>query len=167
MKKKNPWLAGILNIIPGLGYLYLGKRRVFSYLLLLIFLMGIIDGFINPNQKIPNTPIFWTSLIIVLFAFMYDAFNEARRVANKKIKQLNKKKNPWVAGILNIIPGLGYLYIGKRKVFSYLLLFSTLLNILDISFNSIPPPLNTPLYLTSFFLMFFAFMSDAFIEAKG
>ena len=30
-KKKNPWLAGILNFIfPGVGYLYLKKRRVFA-----------------------------------------------------------------------------------------------------------------------------------------
>jgi len=31
MRNKNPWIAGILNIIPGLGYLYVGKREPIFY----------------------------------------------------------------------------------------------------------------------------------------
>ena len=33
----------------------------------------------------------------------------------EKQNKTRKNKNPWVAGVLNIIPGLGYLYLGKRK----------------------------------------------------
>jgi len=170
MIKKNPWIAAILNIIPGLGYLYLGKRKVFSYLLLSFFLIGILDSFLNPGGEIPNTPLFWFAMIIVFLAFMYDAFNEAKKSNQiKKETHTNKKtrkKNPWIAAILNIIPGLGYLYLGKRKVFSYLLLSTTLIGTIDKFFNQWPDPINTPLFLVSTTLMFLAFICDAFIDAK-
>jgi len=75
---KNPWIAGILNIIPGLGYLYLGKRKVFAGLLLLSLLIGFIDGFLNPWPEIPITLLLLIEIALLLFAFMYDAYQEAK-----------------------------------------------------------------------------------------
>ena len=80
-RKKNPWLAAILNIIPGLGYLYLGKRKVFSYLLLTAALISFIDGFLNPwTFETPTTFLYWVAVTIAIFTFMYDAFNEAKNM---------------------------------------------------------------------------------------
>jgi len=84
MKRKNPWVAAILNIIPGPGYLYLGKRKVFSYLLLSAILIGVTDRLLNPWPDMPNTPLSLIGTILFVFAFMYDAFIEAKK--GNKIK---------------------------------------------------------------------------------
>jgi len=78
MTKKNPWLAGILNIVPGLGYLYLGRRKVFSYLLLSAILLGVIEGYLNPKIQISNTLFSIIGTILVVSAFIYDAYKEAK-----------------------------------------------------------------------------------------
>ena len=106
MKNKNKWIATILNIIPGLGYLYLGKRKVFSYLFLLAILIGVIDSFFNPWPETHYTLLSFIGTMAIIFAFMYDAFKENNDMS---VKKKNDKKNTWLAAILNIIPGLGYL----------------------------------------------------------
>jgi len=161
-KKKNPWLAGILNIIPGLGYLYIEKRKVFSYLLLLMVLISFIIGILYPNLEIIITPLFIGGSILTLFAFMYDSFNQSNEIFNKKTKK-PKNKYPGLAAILNIIPGLGYLYLGKRKVFSYLLLIVTFMLIVGGIFNYWHI---TPLFIGEI-IGTIAFMYDAYNEAKG
>lgn len=75
-KKKNPWIAGILNaVVPGIGYLYIGKRKIFSYLLISGFILSIID-MIYYEWFPPDTIIGWISTIVLLFAFGYDAYKE-------------------------------------------------------------------------------------------
>lgn len=79
VKKKNPWIAGIFNfVIPGTGYLYAGKRKIFSYLLIIGAIVAIIVqisyGFISPLPDI-------AAILIGLplhFAFAYDAYTEAK-----------------------------------------------------------------------------------------
>ena len=49
---------------------------------------------------------------------------------------MKKKKSPWLAAILNFIfPGVGYIYVGKRKIFSYLLIIGLVLSIIDLIYN--------------------------------
>ena len=76
MGSKNRFLAAILNIIPGLGYLYLGKRKIFSYILLCSIIIGIIDGYTNP-EIIQSTPLNIIGTVLVILAFVYDAYNES------------------------------------------------------------------------------------------
>src|SRR3989344_7623691 len=149
---KNPWIAGILNIIPGLGYLYLGKRKVFAGLLLLSLLITIMDKIFNPWPDMSTTLFYWIEGTLILSAFFYDAFMETKNKPGDKMK----KKNPWIAFILNVIPGLGYLYLGKRKVFSYLFFLFIFITIMDAVVNPLQEtPLATPLFLTGAIVILF------------
>ena len=84
MKHKSPFVAAWLNIIPGLGYLYLGRRRVFAILLLVSMVLGIITAF-DPAYEayVENVgPTLWDllsliSLVAIEVAFIYDAYHEA------------------------------------------------------------------------------------------
>jgi len=167
IRKKNPWIAAVLNIIPGVGYLYLGKRKVFSFLLLLAISITFIDAIINPMQRLLPPLISWFSAIIVTFVFMFDAFVETKNITNPKARltQKIKKKNPWIAAILNLIPGLGYLYLGKRKIFYLFLLIIVIGSVYQFIYPWPKTP-DTPLSWIIMILIIFAFMYDAFREAR-
>ena len=50
---KNPTIATLLNIIPGLGYIYIGgKRRMFGIILIITFTLIVIAG----NDPLMSTP---------------------------------------------------------------------------------------------------------------
>lgn len=81
MAKKKPWLAVLLNILlTGLGYLYLGKRKVFGILLMVVELIGVIWVFTEPLafQIMKNGWIGLASFLIVI-AFGIDAYEEAKK----------------------------------------------------------------------------------------
>jgi len=82
---KKPWLAAVLNIIPGVGYLYLGTRRNFAILLLASALMSLLVIFdqSTANDVVTTTP--WDVLSTLTFgaAFVVDGYFEAKRI-NKK-----------------------------------------------------------------------------------
>lgn len=78
-KKKNAWLAAILNLlIPGLGYLYLRVRTLFASLLLISDVIGVLTVFINPVD-IQLSPLMWLSLVLYEIGFAIDAYNEAKK----------------------------------------------------------------------------------------
>ncbi|MCL5410826.1 MAG: hypothetical protein M1324_03145 [Patescibacteria group bacterium] len=80
MKNKRPWLAIVLNIIlPGLGYLYVGRRKVFGYLLTISSITSWI--WFPTKDFIPliiHSPMINIGLILVTVAFAYDAYIEAK-----------------------------------------------------------------------------------------
>ena len=81
VKGKKPWLAALLNIIlTGLGYLYIGKRKLFGSLLLTGELLAIIWLFINPSilQLLDNVWVYFISLPWII-GFAIDAYNEAKK----------------------------------------------------------------------------------------
>lgn len=101
---KNPNLAALLNLIPGLGYLYVGRRKLFGFLILLVYVafvaaqvaseLHMYNHPIDQGEPIPVASI--TSVLFslaimaipVLFsAFMYDAYQDAKSW-NKSIKGL-------------------------------------------------------------------------------
>lgn len=73
---KDPMFAAVLNIIPGLGYVYLGQRKIFSYLLLLAVLLGTIDIFVTPyvEEDIPVSVLSTLSYVVFAIAFITDAY---------------------------------------------------------------------------------------------
>ncbi len=75
---KNPLLAAIFNIIPGVGYLYVGKRKVFAFLLLAAVIVGLVEGYVNMNISDVYNIYYWIGSFLVMIAFMYDAYDEAR-----------------------------------------------------------------------------------------
>lgn len=97
--QKSPFTAALLNIIPGLGYLYLGSRRVFGALMLLSLLVSIVTAsvyddyahtyFLEAYQEITSwnsTPyaLQFLSMPVIVVAFIYDGYKEAVRLNQKK-----------------------------------------------------------------------------------
>lgn len=81
---KKPWLAATLNIVPGLGYLYLGKRIFFSMLLVIGLVIGLIAVFYNPAmvEHFYGDLNAWdllafAGLAVFISAFVWDAYNVA------------------------------------------------------------------------------------------
>jgi hypothetical protein len=88
---KKPWLAAVLNIIPGVGYLYLNSKRIFGWLLIASVVASILDMFdpavVNSNYNGgPATPWIVLSFGLLLAAFIVDGYYEAKRTASKPTK---------------------------------------------------------------------------------
>lgn len=75
-KKKSPILAGILNFLfLGAGYLYLGKRKVFGWLMVMAFIIMSIEfifGDLNHLNSLLNTHTI--SLTLIAVAVGIDAY---------------------------------------------------------------------------------------------
>ena len=79
---KKPWLAVVLNIIPGLGYLYLNTRKVFAWLLI-AYMVACIASTIDLWDVTVDVPfVAWDFLAIIAYtaAFLFDAYFEAKRI---------------------------------------------------------------------------------------
>ena len=77
-RKRNPLISGILNfILPGAGYLYIGKRKTFAYLILCGLIISMADMFYY-NWLPPDTFSGWISTLVILFAFGYDAYEQTK-----------------------------------------------------------------------------------------
>ncbi len=80
--KKNPWVAAVLNfLLPGAGYLYVGKREIFGGLLLISLVPAIIGEIIAPSPF--NLALLFAEVIIII-AFAYDGFEMAKEVNKQK-----------------------------------------------------------------------------------
>lgn len=78
-KEKKPILAGFLNfLLPGLGYVYAGKRINFGISLILFSLIYISVTF---NQALTGQDYFFGIILGLIFA--YDGYKTAEEV-NKK-----------------------------------------------------------------------------------
>jgi len=92
---KSPALAAILNIIPGLGYLYLGIRRVFALILLVSIVFIGLDYFFDPNAEayydIPVTVWYYLYVVTATVAFIVDAFLEGRKLRQAFLAKHNIK----------------------------------------------------------------------------
>lgn len=83
--RKKPWLAALLNIIiPGLGYLYIGKRVVFGVLLVISEVAALIWMFIPGNYELLENTAglgwYYLAVIFAVIAFALDAYNTAKEV---------------------------------------------------------------------------------------
>jgi hypothetical protein len=84
---KKPWLAALLNVIPGVGYLYLNIKRVFAWMILASLLASVLDSFdpaLANYDPGPTTPWFVLSVILLWGAFVVDGYFEAVRANAKK-----------------------------------------------------------------------------------
>jgi hypothetical protein len=86
---KSPILAALLNfIIWGLGYLYVGKRKLFGLLLVMAFFLTtfigyyeVLTGVVNPSRIFISPFYYWVSqvgLYLTDSAFAYDAYQLAK-----------------------------------------------------------------------------------------
>ena len=77
-----------------------------------------------------------------------------------------RKKNPWVAAILNfVLYGLGYIYLGKKKVLALGLITSDILLTVILLFVGIDV-VALGLLTIPFSIMGLALANDAYKEAK-
>lgn len=95
---KNPTIATLLNLIPGLGYIYIGgKRKLFGILVLVGGVAGTIATSFDPlySEVYSQTEIrgidsvYLLSLVLVVGAFMYDGYvaaNQHNTSGSKKKK---------------------------------------------------------------------------------
>jgi len=81
---KNPTLATLLNIIPGLGYIYVGRKRIFGLLILITVLLSIANAFDPVYADTPyiESGLIWelmyvATIILAIVAFMYDGYHDA------------------------------------------------------------------------------------------
>lgn len=84
-KGKSPWVAAVLNlIVPGIGYIYAGKKRtVFSVFLALAFALITIANFMGgASVKFESalTKIMYNavsiSYLLLLIVFAWDAYKD-------------------------------------------------------------------------------------------
>ncbi len=77
---KNPVFVAIVNfLLPGLGYLIIGKRVVFGRILFVGAIFGLFYVFLSPSPEWTNmTWIGFAGGLITMSAFAYDAYTLAK-----------------------------------------------------------------------------------------
>lgn len=92
---KKPSIAALLNVIAGLGYIYVGGRRtLFGVLLLAAFSIGTVWSFDPEVVKYLEQPNEWRvwfylSAVLSIAAFVYDGYQyalDANQSRSKKRK---------------------------------------------------------------------------------
>lgn len=87
---KKPWLASLLNVIPGLGYIYLNRKRAFAWWLIVSDVFGLISMFSPTTYGGADATLTLWDLaailggILLIVAFMVDVHAEAQKL-NAKI----------------------------------------------------------------------------------
>ncbi len=86
-----PIIATILNIIPGLGYLYAGVRKPFAWILLASFITNTLAVMLARGEEAactthltPSSIISMVSLLLIQLAIMVDVYLEVKE--SMKIK---------------------------------------------------------------------------------
>jgi choline-glycine betaine transporter len=90
---KNPTIAALLNIIPGVGYLYVGRKSIFAILLILGLVFSVTSSYLDPRlTEYYASAEFslwdWFALLGLLSAvrgFMYDGYQEAE-IYNSRVE---------------------------------------------------------------------------------
>lgn len=75
-----PWVAAVLNgVLPGAGYLYLKRRKVFSLLLIPAVLLTWYWSFTDPQVKnYYGSSVLILATVLLEVAFIVDAYTEAK-----------------------------------------------------------------------------------------
>lgn len=91
-KHKKPWLSALLNVLlPGVGYIYNGKRNIFGVLLLISTLGGFYVGDSELERMFTGVEPVTILLLAVIalvwaVAFALDAYQEAKEI-NSEIQK--------------------------------------------------------------------------------
>lgn len=101
MKKKNPWIAAILNfLVPGTGYLYAGTRVRFGVLLIAAMVLWTFgptpqyaqDVTVDPQSLLTDSGVIVMAIagVMIAFGFAYDAYFDVKQHnegLGKKLKE--------------------------------------------------------------------------------
>lgn len=79
--RNNPWIAAVLNFfIPGLGYVYAGKKVVFSTILLIGMILYVFWVISLPDmQQTLDTIWLNASLFFIMLGFAVDGYQEVKK----------------------------------------------------------------------------------------
>ena len=79
-ESKNPWLAAVLNfIIPGVGYLYVGRRTEFAVILLAGWIISLgVSGSAFAGASTFDAGLIALSELLMMMAFAYDGYMSAK-----------------------------------------------------------------------------------------
>lgn len=83
-KKKEPWIAAILNFFfCGLGYVYNGERRGFG---LGITIAAFLEYFGLLAYNVPDAVWTWLTVIgtLMCLVFAYDGYKDAEKINKRK-----------------------------------------------------------------------------------
>jgi len=83
---KKPWLAIVLTLIAlGLGHLYVGKKKIFGWLMTFVSIISYYLMFVGPEtnsfkpyQASTNNILFNISILLIILAFCFDAYEDAK-----------------------------------------------------------------------------------------
>ena len=106
---KKPWLAIVLTLIAlGLGHLYVGKKKIFGWLMTFVSIISYYLMFVGPEtnsfkpyQASTNNILFNISILLIILAFCFDAYEDA--------KTTKIWSNKWLGKILFLASVPGYL----------------------------------------------------------
>lgn len=83
MKKKNPWIAAILNFFfMGLGYIYNGKRVLLG---IGFTIAAIVYTYVELQLKEVDVALYWTMFAATFFintCFAIDGYREAKSISS-------------------------------------------------------------------------------------
>lgn len=96
---KSPVIATMLNLIPGLGYVYIGgKRRILGLALLISSALStyqqVFEEAVLTSRDLSPTWLSFLASLIMIIAFMYDAYHyclEFNAKRDQELKNLLKK----------------------------------------------------------------------------
>lgn len=97
---KNPTITTLLNIIPGVGYFYVGRKRVFALLVIIGTVLTSVASYLNPlMEQYYNSMTYgawdWVALLgtlSIVAAFMYDGYRETI-IHNSQLSKKSLKTN--------------------------------------------------------------------------
>jgi TM2 domain-containing membrane protein YozV len=73
-EQKNPMIAGVASLLPGLGHFYIGEtRRGIVLIVIAVFLLYLVLGFHNIVAELGDA----LYVVIVLYS-AYDSYNTAK-----------------------------------------------------------------------------------------
>jgi hypothetical protein len=89
-KQKKAWIAVLLNLIPGAGYIYLNPKRVFGWILISVEILFFIATLMTWEEPIPEVTnasadaLGSLAFLLLGAAFMVDAYFETKRINKSK-----------------------------------------------------------------------------------
>lgn len=117
---KNPFLALVLGLIPGLGHLYLkrfGRFILYSGGSLFLFIFAAFCTIALGERDIAFLSLFLLAMlwVINLIDLIFTIINQSKKQAAGQFTESSKDSERFYIILLSIIPGLGHFQLGLMQ----------------------------------------------------
>ncbi|WP_459501377.1 hypothetical protein [Bacillus sp. C1] len=129
---KNPFLALVLGLIPGLGHLYLkkiGRFIIYAGGSLLLFIAAVGFTVLLGNHGIVFLLLFLLAVVwaINLIDLIISIMNQSRKQEKEHTPEADRESERFYIILLSIIPGLGHFQLGlMQRGLTFLVAFTGL-----------------------------------------